>query len=698
MPTVSIPVFSGGLHTNADSEDISKESAVESSNLDIDVLGRIYKRNGRTSVVSALTGKNFSQLIKWSNPDIATPVWVAYSSNTGQIIIYNATFGTPEIVNTWASDIPANIQIIHFGIQLRFANGLLQRPGVLQYLERKFFDDQYTTYNGKYFYDIVTPRLPDVWNYSAITTATTGGTKGAGYYFYKAVPVFDGIQEALLPDSKTSINVSDTSGTSRNDITMKFSTASTNWNPRITAINIYRQKSATNADDNALYKKCLTVSTVSTDEKETATGVTMENKFFDSGALHADFTSNVTYSEFQNYNAFPGIDWGTTTTDPDKRHAEIQFDGSSTVYYVTSFSGGLFTIANQTVPEHTNQGYTYRTYLWNSHDYGESGKWWHGGATMVETGAGSGGQKTFYISGADYKQSEHKGKRIEYPTNKTSVIMENDTKAITILDTTTAGASQALTFGQYLWTYSGTDATLSFTDATLLDKGYHPLASDKYIEVNYTNGSYVGGRLFAGDVRLLAEDNEDHPDWLIFSEVGKPDILPIANYMEIKDSQGGKITGSKRTAGGMAVFLEKGTYRLITPTTDITSWDILESHETIGCVATDSILQVEGSTFFAGQDHAYKLGGNFEPIPITEKIKDIYQGVSNLKNSRFTYDPKKRQILCLFGDEKRYIYTLNLNALKAGAEVWNKLDMGSDTVDLFAVDENMDIFTVKNQT
>ena len=181
MPTVCIPVFSGGLHTNADSEDISKESAVESSNLDIDVLGRISKRNGRTSVVSGLTGKNFAQLIKWSNPDIATPVWVAYSANSGEIIIYNATFGSPEVFNTFASPIPANIQIIHFGIQLRFANGLEQRPGVLQYIKRKFFDDQYTTYNGKYFYDIVTPRLPTIWDYNTITTATTGGTKGAVY-------------------------------------------------------------------------------------------------------------------------------------------------------------------------------------------------------------------------------------------------------------------------------------------------------------------------------------------------------------------------------------------------------------------------------------------------------------------------------------------------------------------------------------
>ena len=695
MPTVSIPVFSGGLHTNADSEDISKESAVESSNLDIDVLGRISKRNGRTSVVSALTGKNFSQLVKWSNPAIATPVWVAYSANSGEIIIYNATFGSPEIVNTFASPIPANIQIIHFGIQLRFANGLEQRPGVLQYLERKFFDDGYTTYDGKYFYDIVTPRLPTVWTYNTITTATTGGTKGAGYYFYKAVPVFDGTQEALLADSKTSINVTDTSGTSRNDITMKFSTASTNWNPRITAINIYRQKSATNADDNALYKKCLTVSTVSTDEKTTATGDTMENKFFDSGALHADFTSNVTYAEHTT-NPPGGIDWGTGQTDPDKRHGELKFDGDNTYYYVSTFSNGLFTIPSQTLPDKLNIGYTFRMILWDEHDYANDH--WEQNTTTSFTGAGSGGQKTFYISGADYKQAEHLGKRIEYPTDKDSVIVGNDTKSITILDTTTAGTSQALTFGAYLWTYTGTEATLKISDATLLDKGYHPLASDKYIEVNYTNGSYVGGRLFAGDVRLLAEDNEDHPDWLIFSEVGKPDILPIANYMEIKDSQGGKITGSKRTAGGMAVFLEKGTYRLITPTTDITSWDILESHESIGCVSTDSILQVEGSTFFAGQDHAYRLGSNFVPIPITEKIKDIYQGVSNLENSRFVYDPKKRQILCLFGDEKRYVYTLNLNALKAKVEVWNKLDMGSDTVDLFAVDENMDIFTVKNQT
>ena len=696
MPTVSIPVFAGGLHTNADSEDISKESAVESSNLDIDVLGRISKRNGRTSVVSGLTGKNFSQLIKWSNPDIDTPVWVAYSSNTGEIIVYNATFGSPEIVNTFApaEDIPANIQIIHFGIQLRFANGLEQKPGVLQYLKRKFFDDQYTTYNGKYFYDIVTPRLPTIWDYNSISTVTTGGTKGAGWYFYKAVPVFDGNQEALLPDSKTSINITNTDGTSRNDIVMKFSTASTNWNPRITAINIYRQKSATNADDNALYKKCLTVSTVSTDEKETATGASMENKFFDSGALHADFTSNVTYAEHDT--AHPGIDWGTGQTDPEKQHAEIVFEGSSTRYYVSTFSNGLFTIPSQTVPDNVDKGYTYSIKYWDNHE-SNTDTWTVSGGSSY-TGAGSGGQKTFYVSGADYKQSEHLGKRIEYPTDKESVIIGNDTKSISINDTTTAGASQSLTFGAWLWTYTGTEATLKFTDSSLLDKGYHPLASDKYIGVNYTNASYVGGRLFAGDVRLLAEEEEDHPDWLIFSEVGKPDILPIANYMEIKDSQGGKITGSKRTAGSMSVFLEKGTYRLITPTTDITSWDILESHETIGCVATDSIIQVEGSTFFAGSDHAYRLGSNFVPLPITEKIKDIYQGASNLENSRFTYDPKKRQILCIFGDEKRYIYTLNINALKAGAEVWNKLDMGSDTVDLFAVDENMDIFTVKNQS
>jgi len=645
-----------------------------------------------------LTGKNFSQLLKWSNPDVATPIWVSYCSNTGEIIIYDADFTNPETLNTFTapsgSTVPANIQIIHFGIQLRFANGIDQRPGVLQYLKRKFFDDNYTLYNGKYFYDIVTPRLPTVWTYNTITTSITGGTKGAGWYFYKAVPVFDGTQEALLPDSKTSIEVTNTDGVSRNEITMKFSTASTNWNPRITAINIYREKSATNADDNALYKKCLTVSTVSTDEKETATGVTMEARFFDSGALGTYTTSStVEYAEAQS---------ATGVTVADQFHYSIKFDGDGTYYYVKTLLGGLFTCYDSTgtvaFPDHFNKAYTFWKHDWAFYDSNTSQYTYRTqDKSVVFTGSGSCGQKTFYISGADYKQSEHKGKYIEYPTDKTSVIMESDTKTITVEGTTTAGASQAMTFGAYLWTYSGTEATLKFVDAILLDKGYHPLASDKYIEVNYTNGSYVGGRLFAGNVRLLAEDNEDHPDWLIFSEVGKPDVLPIANYMEIKDSQGGKITGSKRTAGGMSVFLEKGTYRLITPTTDITNWDVLESHETIGCIAPDSIIQVEGSTFFAGQDQAYRLGSNFEPIPITEKIKDIYQGTSNLENTRFTYDPKKRQILCRFGDEKRYIYTLNLNALKAGAEVWNKLDMGSDTVDLFAVDENMDVFTVKNQ-
>ena len=108
-------------------------------------------------------------------------------------------------------------------------------------------------------------------------------------------------------------------------------------------------------------------------------------------------------------------------------------------------------------------------------------------------------------------------------------------------------------------------------------------------------------------------------------------------------------------------------------------------------------MTIGNQTFFAGEDNAYVMDGSFNIESITEPIKDVYQAKTNLENSRFFYDPKKGRLLCRLGDDKQNIYCFDVKAAKAGKAIWYQLDMGStDVADLFAIDENLDVYTITN--
>ena len=203
----------------------------------------------------------------------------------------------------------------------------------------------------------------------------------------------------------------------------------------------------------------------------------------------------------------------------------------------------------------------------------------------------------------------------------------------------------------------------------------------------------MAGRQFVGNVRLDPDtEAEDHEDWIIYSSVLQPDILPITNYIQIKDTQGGAITGLAQHLGALVVFMEKGIYRLDVPSTNPANFSLMESEENFGCIAPNSILQVGSDLFFAGTENAYVIDSGFNIFPITEPIKDIYQAATNIENSRFFHDPKKNRILCRFGDDKQNIYALDILR-----QAWYQLDMGStDVADLFAIDESLNVYSITN--
>ena len=679
MSLIQIPIFDGGLITHADPEDIPNTAATESKNFELDVPGKLAKRTGRGSATT-MTGDHPGQMMKWVNPKLAAAVWLYYETQTHKIRTCAADFGTntdvKALTHTNENPVP-DIQINNFGHILRFANGLYNKPGIYQNIDREYFFGGYDP-AAALVYDDAPPSYPTTWTYGTITDEiNSNGTHAAGFYYYKFVPVFDGIQEAPFGETYAYKEIT---GTGKGiNVPITFNTA--NWNKRITSIKVYRSYAATATGDlEPVYYhiKTIPISTKSTHE--------------DNDAYTASYIGNVVYQKDFNFSSYEpsGSTHYWIKVGSDWYHIADSLSSNTNVAIVDKYynSGSLETFAGFADGDEIWDG------NWGIYTGTSTAVTNYENASAVASGTdGYAGRNVVFNDSWDWAPLERNDWTATVGS-QTQKIVATITKAVKVNSQFTAYTSNgtATLNDGYYFTISGTNVTLVISDWGVADGSLHPLNALDKVAVNYKYGVYIGGRNFVGNVRLDPDgESEDHEDWIIYSEIQQPDILPIVNYIQIKDTQGGAITGLSKHLGDLIVFMEKGVYRLDVPSTNPGNFSLMEAEENFGCVAPNSIVNVGGSTFFAGKDNAFMLDAGFNIEAITEPIKDIYQAATNIENSRFIYDPKKNRVLCRFGDDKVNIYALDINL---GA--WYQLDMGSSAVDLFAIDESLNIFSITN--
>jgi hypothetical protein len=249
---------------------------------------------------------------------------------------------------------------------------------------------------------------------------------------------------------------------------------------------------------------------------------------------------------------------------------------------------------------------------------------------------------------------------------------------------------------KYAWEKNGSNYDLFYVDKGDTNGLVHP-SDVTSLEVNFTYSVNLEGRQYVAGVALNpSAENEAHDDWVMFSELSQPDVIPITNYIAIPDMQGGEIKGLAKLIGDLVVFQSKGIYRLSIPSADPFSWSLSESEANIGCIAPDSIVEHDAGIFFAGKDNLYHLGSNFQAVPVTQTIRDVYQAVSNLDQTRAIVDVKKNRLLCKFGDTNTTVYALDLGKIAQGVEHWSKMDMSTgNNADLFAIDEDLKVYTIQ---
>jgi len=681
---INIPL-SGPLVLQPDQEDLPIGVALSTKNFEVDKPGEIYKRKGRKTL-KTVSSKTFSQIIKWVHAELSGDEfsdgssydgtgWIVYDTTNDTIEIYDTSFTAAKALKDLVSGV-ADIKILNFKDKVRFANGLTKAPGVLQYIDRKFFHGGWTPTN-EFLYDSIYPGYPTTWNYYSTTFYSYGGapfvlgeTIPMQYRSYKIVPKFDGKQLAPFADESFDFRMID--GT-RPGLDFRLDKGAGDFNKRITSLEVYRSSNA--VDVEAAYRKVMEIP-LNTDSSHEDIGTPPAN-------------TNIGYALYDPSASMTNIEVGDYIYLPEK-HPTLNYEVSN----VDNKASGYVIVSDSFV-----FGSTVSVDLWN-----EEWECWTGiggsGTKHASGTAGCAGTNVVFVSGGTYKVGELMGWILVDSNGAEYGILENNDKAIRLhlhptvsLDYTWSNLTK-----NYFFTITSDTINIFIFDNGIIEGLPHPLDIDgkDIVEVNFEFAQYLNKRLFT--LNNLLDPNgvaEAHPNWLMYSEEEQPDIIPIKNYQQIWDIQGGNPMGLSKVRNDLAILMSKGIYRLRVPTARPSDWELIEDQPDIGCNAKNSVLRVGSFTFFGGTDHIYAILPDFTVIPITTEIKDTYQAAAG-SGTRIIYDPLKARLLISFGSDVTNIYTFELTKWKPGEnEFWNMLDAGSDDMDLFAIDENMVMYALE---
>ena len=245
-------------------------------------------------------------------------------------------------------------------------------------------------------------------------------------------------------------------------------------------------------------------------------------------------------------------------------------------------------------------------------------------------------------------------------------------------------------------TDNGDTLEITMKDLGRQDMEPHP-SHETSLNVKYKHAKMISGRLFVANVFMSnSEKSEEHPNWIMFSEMNKPDVVPVTNYIGVSDLGNGEITNLEEMNGSLVVFSRNSVYRLHIPSYDPMDWSLMEAVETIGCSADDGLINVQGNLFFCSRDNIYMMDANFTPKPISQYIQATYLN-NYTDNVKLRHEPIRNQLYVIF--ENKECYVLNLNRLVGGEFIWQRICFGDDYSDLdnlndLIVDENLKSFVV----
>jgi len=217
-------------------------------------------------------------------------------------------------------------------------------------------------------------------------------------------------------------------------------------------------------------------------------------------------------------------------------------------------------------------------------------------------------------------------------------------------------AQGATTPGMAFETVSGTTVRIVCQDFRLEDLGETDIQTVYSNRVNAQYAKKLKGRLFLGNLVLNPEDKqEEHHDWIAYSELHQYDNRPVSNVIALDDREGGEVTGLAVLFGRLVIFKPQAIFIMNVPNpANPESWSVVESKHSIGNIAPEGVVEIHDHVYFVFHDGIYAVTPNMVASStatpsimekITLPIEDQFLLATSKKDIKGIYDQDHSEVL-----------------------------------------------------
>ena len=217
-------------------------------------------------------------------------------------------------------------------------------------------------------------------------------------------------------------------------------------------------------------------------------------------------------------------------------------------------------------------------------------------------------------------------------------------------------AQGATTPGMAFETVSGTTVRIVCQDFRLEDLGETDIQTVYSNRVNAQYAVKLKGRLFLGNLVLNPDDKqEEHHDWIAYSELHQYDNRPVSNVIALDDREGGEVTGLAVLFGRLVIFKPQAIFIMNVPNpANPESWSVVESKHSIGNIAPEGVVEIHDHVYFVFHDGIYAVTPNMVASStatpsvmekITLPIEDQFLLATSKKDIKGIYDQDHSEVL-----------------------------------------------------
>ena len=177
----------------------------------------------------------------------------------------------------------------------------------------------------------------------------------------------------------------------------------------------------------------------------------------------------------------------------------------------------------------------------------------------------------------------------------------------------------------------------------------------------YQTSVVANGRTFIGNVKRKLDDGvlTKQEDSIYYSEVGRPDVIPLTNYLQLGINDGESIVKLEEFADRLFVFKQKTLYIINISGGSDTQWFVEDQHKNKGVLSHAAVTKTEDGIVWANKNGLYFYDGS-KVINLQTKILEKEWSDFVTAGTLIGYEPTHKHVVVIRAYSNGYGWSVGI--------------------------------------